>query len=270
VKPAGVLPPHFLPLQPGFDPALLSRIEDAGLNASAPPQQRWLDGWLVRFNPGKAQRARCINALAEGRRALPAKLEECAALYAATGLPMLVRVTPFSRPADLDVQLAGAGYAPHDETRVMVRIGPPPRAPALEETLEWLEGLGPGDFAQVAGALRASPAAERAAHAERLRGSPVTYRGAVIRERTGGAPLACGQVAVEGPLVGLYDVVTAPSARRRGLANTLCRRLLAQALGAGAQAAYLQVGADNEAARRIYSRLGFVDAYGYHYRVAPA
>ena len=48
------------------DPDLLSRIEDAGLNASAPPQQRWLDGWLLRFSPGKAKRARCVNAVAAG------------------------------------------------------------------------------------------------------------------------------------------------------------------------------------------------------------
>ena len=54
-------------LNPAFDPALLSRIEDAGLNASAPPQQLWLDGWLVRFSPGKAKRARCVNAVALGR-----------------------------------------------------------------------------------------------------------------------------------------------------------------------------------------------------------
>ena len=33
----------------GLPAALLSRIEDAGLNASAPPQQRWLDGWIVRL-----------------------------------------------------------------------------------------------------------------------------------------------------------------------------------------------------------------------------
>ena len=39
--------------------SLLSRIEDAGLNASAPPQQRWMDGWIVRTSPGKARRARC-------------------------------------------------------------------------------------------------------------------------------------------------------------------------------------------------------------------
>ena len=43
---------------------LLSWVEDAGINASAPPQQRWEDGWLLRFSPGKAKRARCIQAVA--------------------------------------------------------------------------------------------------------------------------------------------------------------------------------------------------------------
>ena len=52
------------------DDLLASRVEDAGLNASAPPQQRWLDGWLLRLNPGKARRARCINSVAEGRQPL--------------------------------------------------------------------------------------------------------------------------------------------------------------------------------------------------------
>ena len=68
-------------LNPAFDADLLSRIEDAGLNASAPPQQRWLDGWLVRVSPGKAKRARCINAVAEGRLPLDHKLERAAELY---------------------------------------------------------------------------------------------------------------------------------------------------------------------------------------------
>jgi hypothetical protein len=89
---------------------LLSRIEDAGLNASAPPQQRWVDGWLVRYSPGKAQRARCINAVAHGRLPLPDKLAYCQALYRATGLRLLFRITPFSQPAGLDDWLAQRGY----------------------------------------------------------------------------------------------------------------------------------------------------------------
>ena len=51
-------------LASAFDATLLSRIEDAALNASAPPQQRWVDGWLLRYSPGRAKRARCVNAVA--------------------------------------------------------------------------------------------------------------------------------------------------------------------------------------------------------------
>ena len=51
---------------------LLSRNEDAGLNASAPPQQRWLDGWMLRLSPGRARGKR--PAPAALTRALPGYL----------------------------------------------------------------------------------------------------------------------------------------------------------------------------------------------------
>jgi hypothetical protein len=89
--------------------ALLSRIEDAGLNASAPPQQRWLDGWLLRFSPGKAKRARCINALADGRLTLSQRLALSQAVYREAELPLFFRMTPFSQPAGLDAWLAARG-----------------------------------------------------------------------------------------------------------------------------------------------------------------
>jgi hypothetical protein len=66
-----------------LDEALLGRVEDAGINASAPPQQRWLDGWLVRYNPGKAKRARCINAVAPGRLPVDEKLRLAAQVFEA-------------------------------------------------------------------------------------------------------------------------------------------------------------------------------------------
>ena len=54
----------------------------------------------------------------------------------------------------------------------------------------------------------------------------------------------------------------------RLLARLLCSHLLAQAVQGGARTAYLQVEADNLPARAIYGRLGFADAYPYHYRTA--
>lgn len=247
-------------------------MEDAGLNASAPPEQRWMDGWLVRTNPGKAQRARCINAVAEGRERWQSKLQRCEALYRRLGLPILVRITPFTRPADLDPCLAKAGYRHHDDTRVMVLPSLDQdelRHPAAPPAGTTWGALDPDAYAQAVGAIRGSTAEARRAHAARLRSSPVRYCGYALFDESGVA-IACGQFAAEEDLVGLYDIATAAGYQGQGLATWLCKRLLTTAATeAGSRSAYLQVGADNQPARRIYDRLGFEDAYSYHYRLAP-
>lgn len=253
-----------------MDEALLSRVEDAGLNASAPPQQRWLDGWLVRFSPGKAKRARCVNAVAAGRLALDRKLALAAEVFEEAGLPMVLRITRFSQPDGLDGELAARGFTPLDDTRVMVCPQLPGPAPArpLPSGCHWVRLEAP-DYAETVGALRGSPASQRAAHAQRLALSPVPYQGYAIRRDADGAVLACGQFAREGELVGLYDVFTRDDQRGQGLATELCQRLLSLAATEGAKTGYLQVEAENSAARRVYGRLGFSDGYAYHYRLAP-
>lgn len=256
-------------LAPGFSVPLLSRIEDAGLNASAPPQQRWLDGWLVRFSPGKAKRARCVNAVAAGVLPLTDKLAQAAAVFAEARLPMVVRITPFTQPADLDTRLEARHWSRLDDTRVMVctsldAFDQQPAPPGLV----W-QSLGHSAFAQTIGRLRGSPLAQSQAHAQRLELSPVPFRALGLRREADGALLACGQFAREGDLVGLYDVFTAEHSRGQGLAGRLCSYLLAQARDEGARAAYLQVDGDNHAARSVYRRLGFADGYGYHYRTPP-
>ncbi|MBX3603792.1 MAG: GNAT family N-acetyltransferase [Piscinibacter sp.] len=249
-----------------FDMGLLSAIEDAGLNASAAPQQRWVDGWLLRFSPGKAKRARCINALAAGRRPVIDKLAACEAVYRGAGLPTIVRITPFSQPSGLDALLESIGMRRFDDTRVMVledltAIGAPP----LPEGTT-LQPIGLDAFAQRVGALRGSPLSQRQAHAERLAQSPVPFNACELR--VDGEVLACGQFALEGDLVGLYDIFTEPAARGRGLASLLCAGLLQQGRQLGARQAYLQVDGDNHPARAVYHRLGFADGYSYHYRTA--
>ncbi len=248
---------------------MLGRVEDAGINASAPPQQRWLDGWLVRYNPGKAKRARCINAVAQGRLPVHEKLRLAAQVFEAARLPMVVRITPFSQPADLDERLASAGFGALDDTRVMVSqplsvcaLRPLPPGTA------WVP-LTAADYAQAVGAIRGSPPEQRTAHADRLLSSPVPYQGFAIRRLSDQTVLACGQFAREGDLVGLYDVATAPESRQRGLATLLCEHMLSISCSQVAKLAYLQVEADNAPARHIYARLGFTDGYAYHYRVAP-
>ena len=251
-----------------FNEAVLARIEDAGINASAPREQRWVDGWLVRLSPGKAKRAHCIQPVAPGRLGIDAKLALCLPMFAEAGLRPYVRITPFSEPPGLDRHLGSLGMARIDDTRVMV----------LASLDAWVTGAIPGaadagaieaadapTFAEWVGAARGSSAAERSAHAERIARPAVPHHAFLVRNGRGDI-VAAGQVAIEGRIAGLYDVFTAEAERGQGHSERLCRHLLAFAAERGATIGYLQVDAANETARRIYRRLGFADGYSYHYR----
>jgi ribosomal protein S18 acetylase RimI-like enzyme len=249
---------------------LLSRIEDASLNASAPPSQWWIDGWLVRTLPGKARRARSVHALVPGVLPLAERLAAAEAACSRAGVPLIFRITPFSQPVDLPEALQPHGFVPVDPTLVLVAHSlPSGPAPAPPEGLR-LEPLDGEAFADAVGALRGSPPAHRQSHALRLAHSPVPYRGLALRRQADGQLLACGQVALEPPLAGLYDVFTHPEARNLGLARLLCEHLLSLASSQGAKVGYLQVDAGNEPALAVYRRLGFVEGYGYCYLERPA
>ncbi|MCV2358513.1 GNAT family N-acetyltransferase [Paucibacter sp. TC2R-5] len=246
---------------------LALRAEQAGLNASAPPQEKLIEGWLIRLSPGKAKRSRCINALAAGSLPLDELLARCQTAFAAANLPLYVRVTPYSQPADLDERLAAKGWPEVDAADVMVLAALPAGSSLPADQV--LQALEAPAYAQLVGHLRASSDEEIAAHAERQQASPVAYQGFALRSTESGAELlACGQFAREGGIVGLFDIFTPPAQRGRGHALNLCRQLLQSAAAEGAHEAYLQVGSDNFEAQRVYARLGFSFAYRYHYRSA--
>ena len=247
-----------------FPMELLSRVEDAGLNASAPQEQLLIDGWLVRYSPGKARRARCINAIAPGHLTLTERIALCEPVYEGAGLPMLMRIVPFSVPAGLDDALDMLGWRRFNDTRTMVlaELKPlPTPAPGHGVTIEPVDSE---RFAEEVGRLRGSPPLQRQAHAQRLARAPVPHTALIVRRD--GDVVACGQMAIETNLVGLYDIFTANAERGRGLGRLLCTHLLQRAHELGARCAYLQVDSDNTSARRVYQKLGFADGYAYHYR----
>ncbi len=254
-----------------LSPVLLSRVEDAGLNASAPPAQWWIDGWLVRAWPGKARRARCVNALAPGLLPLSERLAAAERVCAEHGVPLIFRITPFTQPASLDAELAAWGFQVVDPTLVLVMPKVQGLVPGPIPADVQLQPLDSETFAEAVGALRGTPPAHRLGHARRLLHSPVPHRALALRSTADGRVLACAQMALEPPWVGLYDVFTHPEARNRGFARLLCEHLLSQGLSLGGTAAYLQVDAANSPALAVYRRLGFEPGYRYHYlERAPA
>lgn len=238
------------------------RLEELGLNSSAPPGQLLYDGWLLRLLAGKAKRARSVNAVYPSTRELDTKIAYCERLYREAGLPAIFRITPFSQPAGLDAALERRGYGRFDPTAVESCAIDPARlshggAQAMD-LREWVEAVGE---------LRGSSPGHRAAHFARLSGMPLAMHSLAIRRD--GRTLATGLAMMEDDCVGLFDIITADDERRRGHARRIVSSLLAHAWEEGARHAYLQVQQENESARRLYREFGFVERYLYWYRGRP-
>lgn len=237
------------------------RLEELSLNSSAPPGQLLFDGWLLRLAPGKAKRARSVNAVYSSTLALPDKIAYCERIYGGARLPALFRVTPFSEPPELDRELERRGYGQFDMTSVeAAEIAPSPGQGAgpdatVMNVRAWVDAVGE---------LRGSPAEHRAGHLARLEGMPLAMRAVAIERE--GRIVATGLTIVEDDCAGLFDIVTREDERRRGHARTVVASLLKAAYGLGARYSYLQVDSANEAARRLYREFGFSERYRYWYR----
>jgi N-acetylglutamate synthase len=218
-------------------------------------------GWVRRFSGGYTKRANSINALEPDSEFTQDLRNELEAPYRARRLPPIWRLTPLA-PPQVDATLAGAGYRRIDESFVQrstldgrftpdpeVRIDPTP-------SVAWLAGF--AQLSPVAPTHRATMARMLASIA-----APVGF----ARVEDKGQAIAFALGVVDGDHVGLFDVLVAPQARRRGLARRLTESVCAWGRVHGARFAYLQVVATNQAALPLYADLGFETVYSYGYRV---
>ena len=82
------------------------------------------------------------------------------------------------------------------------------------------------------------------------------------------AAVAVGLGVAGQGVVGLFDIVTDPQQRGRGLGRRLVLNLLRWGQAQGAQQGFLQVVPENIPAMRLYQSIGFREAYQYWYRRA--
>lgn len=236
-------------------------IEERALNAWPALTTMLVDGWVLRLSRGYTKRANSLNALAP-----TTGIDEALALaeptFRAAGIRPVVRLSPLM-PAGADAALARHGYEFGDGTDVMTAgmgeaAGDPDVVVARELTDGWAIGFA---------AANAVPDRHRRTHDRMLAGLRLPAAFATLRRD--GRPIAYGLAVVERGMVGLFDIVTLPAARRQGAGRRLVQALMAWGRDQGADRSYLQVVSGNAPAIALYDGLGFRPAYSYHYRLAP-
>jgi len=244
----------------------LRRVEEVGLNALQTQRQLFYDGWLLRVSPGKARRARSVNAYFGSSLPLGQKIDYCERLYAQRDLPVLFRITPFLQPSDLPAALAARGYEAFDTTLVqLMRLERPPESPDASGFV--VTAPAADAFADAVALLQGSSAQQRNAYFERLKESPLKTR--ALLAHIDGRPVGVGTIVLEDGLAGVFSMVTAPDMRARGVASAILALLLTWAWEHGAAHAYLQVDGENHRALGVYRKFGFATAYTYHYCGRP-
>ncbi|HEV2674014.1 MAG TPA: GNAT family N-acetyltransferase [Aliidongia sp.] len=252
------------------DRLLIRTIEEAAFGAWPSLAQLLDDGWVLRFADGHTKRANSVNPTYPSYGDVDVKIARAEGWFRDRGLPAIFRVTPLAEPTDLDARLAARGYESFETSRALhnpaLRAVVPTDLPA-SMTLRidprpdqgWLDAYL---------ALTPLDAGKTLALRRMLDLIVPTARFGWLHEA--GRPLAAAFVVVQGGLMGTYDVVTAPEARRRGLMRALLGQLNNAAIEAGAVSAAIFVVATNEPAGALYEGLGYRELYRYHYRMVPA
>lgn len=244
---------------------MIRTIEELSLGAWPALQTVFYDGWILRFADGYTRRSNSINPIYRGALDVQGKIVFCEKLYRDRGQRVIFKMTSASEPNELDDILAQRGYSAEAQTSVMNLALPVGAFKASLRVKLWdhSDELWASGFADLN-----SVASNHRRALERIVGSiGLPMRCAAVLD--GDKIVSCGMAVVQGPWVGLFDIVTHPDCRRQNLATSVIESLLAWSISAGATRAYLQVMLDNTPALTLYRKLGFVESYQYCYRVKP-
>jgi N-acetylglutamate synthase len=242
---------------------MITELEKLSMDAWPSLQTMTYDGWILRFSDGYTKRANSSNPLYGGVLKVDEKIDKCEKLYSEGRLDTVFKLTTASQPPGLDGILATRGYSLESasavETLDLNDISGPNEPGLLlssDVSDEWLSAFG-----QMSGLDE-----RRRLTAKQMLLSIVPKK-CLASASNDGKIVACGMAVLQRDHVGLFDIITHGNFRRLGYGRRLTLGLLQWAKEERAKLAYLQVALSNEPALRLYSNLGFVEAYRYWYRV---
>jgi len=237
----------------------IEAIERATAAAVAPEALEEIDGWLLAFDSGVVGRAKSAAPLRHARCDLAA-IGAIEARYAAHRMRPMFRVADVDGLKEFCVALQARDYRRDRPTLVQIADTDTVRGVASADGVEvakspdaaWIsaflgEGFDPAD-----GASRAKTLA---------RGADTVF--ASVRED--GVAIGAGAASFGHGWASIHGMRTAKHLRGERIAARVVAALAEIARQRGMQRIFLQVEADNEAAKALYRRAGFATLWPYSY-----
>jgi ribosomal protein S18 acetylase RimI-like enzyme len=236
------------------------RIEALCIAARPALVREIVDGWAMGRSGGRTRQANCVNPMRGQRGNAVAAISRGETFYEACGQTPLFRVPTIAD--EMGAELDRLGYGVEGQT---ITLFNPLEMPTTENAGTVL--LAAPDEPWFAARARFSGDTAQNDAAYRKMVESIALRKMFAATHLGDriASIAYGGVG-DGLLV-LESVATDAEFRGQGLARKTLQTLIAWSRSLGAQAACLQVEAENAPARALYASLGFGRRlYHYHYR----
>ncbi|MFT5195363.1 MAG: ribosomal protein S18 acetylase RimI-like enzyme [Cellvibrionaceae bacterium] len=240
-------------------------IEQLALNAWPGLNTYLHAGLVVRWADGYTKRANSATALFDASWTAE-KQQWVEAFYAKRNQRPIFRLLSFTQPEAFDQKLAAAGYEQLDLTAVMSMNL---QTASFQNKIDSQCKIIPLDsWLEIFHALDQSKLGEEKKKLHHALLSQIPGQVCPMVLFVADEPAACGLGVLDGGTIGLFDIITSESHRRRGYGNLLLTSLLAWGCENGADESYLQVVEKNLPAISLYEKLGFTQLYRYWYRAA--
>lgn len=242
---------------------MIRAIEEMSLNAFPALQNMVYDGWVLRFANGYARRANSINPLYFSNENINQKIKNCEEIYNARNLDVIYKITPNVYPSNLDSILEDLQYRLDATTSLQVLEIDDISESTNEDIIcsndineEWL------NYFCAIGNISDN---NRAILQSMLKNIiPQKY---FVLLQVDGKNIGCGLGVLDNEFIGIFDIIVDKDYRNKGYGRELVLNLLKLGKEHGAKKAYLQVMMNNPSALKLYSNIGFKEAYKYWYRV---
>ncbi|OZB97707.1 GNAT family N-acetyltransferase [Paenibacillus sp. XY044] len=242
-------------------------LEEITINSWPAKYSALMNGWLVRYTDGYTKRANSVSPIyLDPGCDVDGSIAAAERFYRDAGQSAIFKMTPYVMPSDLDERLDGRGYIQVDlsSVRIVDLAGETPPAADPGLLVVFRDRLDAGWLEQMSLMNEISDRGQSVL-AQTLASTPLRQGFFLLQQ--GDETVAAGLGVIQHGWLGLYDIVTHPGYRQRGYGFQLIQHMQAWAREQGAHSSFLQVIQANEAACRLYDKLGYRHVYSYWYRV---